>query len=277
MNAAVGVATDLLREALARRWFLALGGAITLVIVGLGLTLRLEVVDGALAATSFFGHAMHSDIRSADVALRPVFEAATYVIFYGGLAFGVLACSDFAPELLAPGRIEHVLSLPVRRAEVILGTFLGVLAVSVCGTLYGALGFTLVLSVKSGVWTLMPVVGALLACVAFSAVYAAMLATAVFVRSAAISAALGALLTAFGIVASFRSAIVEAFSGGSAAVFLVLTAPFPRIASLANVGTTLATGAPLDVAHLARLVLGTVAFGLACVAVAIWEFERRDY
>src|SRR6185436_18997529 len=235
MRTILAVALDLLHEALSRKWFLALGLAITLLIVTLGLTLRLEVVDGALAATSLFGSSVRHDIQSADVALRPVFQAATYVIFYGGLLFGVLSCSDFAPELLAPGRIEHLLSLPVRRAEVLAGTFLEVLCLSACGALYGATGFTLVLSVKSGVWTLRPIVAAVMSCFAFSAVYGAMLAAAVFVRSAALSAAVGGVVFVLGIVSSYRAVISELFTGVASHVFLFVTAPFPRIANLADV------------------------------------------
>jgi len=115
------VALDLFREAARRRWFVALGAGITLLLCVAGLTLRMDVVDGALAATRLFGKVIHTDIRSVDVALRPVFRAAAYVIFYGGLAFFILACSDFAPSLLAPGRIEHLLSLPVQRWQLLGG------------------------------------------------------------------------------------------------------------------------------------------------------------
>ena len=93
-------------------------------------SLRLEVVDGALAATRLFGQPLVHDIQSADVALRPVFLAASQLVFWGGLAFGVLSCADFAPALLSPGRIEHLLSLPVRRWELLAGTFLGVLVLA---------------------------------------------------------------------------------------------------------------------------------------------------
>ena len=96
-----------------RRWFLALGLAITVILFIMGAALRLDVVDGALAATRLFGRELHTNIRSVDVALRPVFQAASYIVFYGGLLFGILSCADFAPSLLSPGRIEHLLSLPV--------------------------------------------------------------------------------------------------------------------------------------------------------------------
>lgn len=277
MNTTLAVAMDLVREALSRKWFLALGIAITLLIVTLGLTLRFEVVDGALAASSLFGATLHHDIQAADVALRPVFQAATYVIFYGGLLFGVLSCSDFAPELLAPGRIEHILSLPVRRAEVLAGTFLGVLALSATGALYGAAGFTLVLSAKSGVWTLRPILAAVLSCFAFSSVYGAMLAAAVFVRSAALSAAVGGVVFVLGIVSSHRAVIAELFTGVAGRLFLVVTAPFPRVSSLADVASSLSTGTAVDWLGLLRMLCGTTLFALAGLALAVWGMERRDY
>ena len=106
----------------------------------MGLSLRMEVVDGALAATRLFGKLVHHDIQSADVALRPVFKVASYLLYYGGLAFGILACADFGPSLFSPGRIEHLPALPVRRWQLLVGTYLGVLALSLLGALYGAGG-----------------------------------------------------------------------------------------------------------------------------------------
>src|SRR5262245_10628356 len=194
MRAVLTIAMDLFREAASRRWFLALGLGITILLCVLGLTLRMDVVDGALAATRLFGKVVHTDIRSIDVALRPVFRAAAYVIFYGGLGFGILACADFAPSLLAPGRIEHLLSLPVPRWVLLAGTILGVLGLSLIFALYGAGGFTLLFAVKTGVVTGRPVLAALLASVTFTAIYGGMLAASLFVRSAALSAATGAVL-----------------------------------------------------------------------------------
>ena len=112
----------------AREFSEILAGLPLEVVTPAALGLRLEVVDGALAASRLFGGAVGGGIQAVDVALRPLFTGVAYVVFYAGLAFGVLACADFAPTLLAPGRIEHLLSLPVRRAELVVGTFLGVLA-----------------------------------------------------------------------------------------------------------------------------------------------------
>ena len=127
------VAADLLREAMSRKWFLGLFIAVTLVLCVIGLSLRMDVVDGALAGISLFGKIFDDQVMSVDVALRPVFAAATAMTYFGGTLFLILACADFGPELFAPGRIEQLLSLPVRRWQLLLGTWLGVQAIRYSG------------------------------------------------------------------------------------------------------------------------------------------------
>lgn len=277
MMSAARVAMDILREAVARRWFIAFALALTLVNAGVLLGLRMDVVDGALAATRLFGSHLGHDIRAADVVLRHVFEVATYLAFYGGLGFGVLACSDFGPELLAPGRIEHLLSLPVRRVELLTGTFLGVMSLCLLGTAYGAGGFFLILCAKSGVWTWQPFVAMFLSASAFFAIYAAMLAAAVFVRSAALSAAVGGVVCAAGALAAQRDSVEALLEPGLGRdLVLALLAPLPRISELANVAAAIAVGEPAG-AGAWRLVLGAMLFGLATLAVGAWRLEGKDF
>lgn len=278
MRAALTVAGDLLREAASRRWFLALGLGITTALVVLGFALRLEVVDGALAATRLFGKDIHSDIRSVDVALRFVYRAAAYVLFYGGLAFGIVACADFGPSLLAPGRIEHLLSLPVRRFELLLGTFLGVLALSLLGAAYGAGGFTLIFAVKTGYWTLRPVAAAMLASVTFAGIYGAMLTAAVALRSAALSAAVGVVLFVLGIVAGYRDRLDTFFEAGAAReAFRGVTFVLPRVSALADASADIAASAAVKGDVLASQMVGLLVFGLAALALGIHLFEQKDF
>src|SRR6476620_4965675 len=100
------VAMDLLREAAWRKWFLGLFITITAVLVLLGFTLQLDVVDGAIAGSSIFGEVLFADIRTASSALDPLFMGVTIAAAMGGALFLSVACSDFAPSLLSPGRIE---------------------------------------------------------------------------------------------------------------------------------------------------------------------------
>lgn len=274
----LAVARDLVREARARRWTLALLAGVTLLLLLALFGLELDVVDGALAASRFFGRPAHGSIRAADVALRPLFEGVAYVVFYGGTLFGILACADFAPALLAPGRIEHLLSLPVRRSELVLGTFLGVEALVLGGALYGGLGLTLIVWAKTGVFGWAPVAAAALGALAFTGVYAVMMAAAMAARSAALSAAAGFAVWIAGIVAGNRGAIAPLFEPGVArGAFLALTAPLPRLSQLGSHAARVANGLPLDLRELGIQAGGTALFAAAALAVALAAFERKDF
>jgi len=279
MSSLLPVARDLLREAASRKWFLGLGIGVTLTLLTLGLSLRMDVVDGALAGVRLFGTALDGgDIRAVDVALRPVFMAASALVFYGGTLFMIVACADFGPSLLSPGRIEHLLSLPVRRWELLAGTYLGVLALSLLCALYGAGGLVVLLGIKTGVWTTGPLLAALLATVNFATVYAAMLCVTVFVRSAALGAGSGVALYVVGIIAGQRRDIAPLFEEGwGRDVFEAVTLLFPRISSLGTFAIDLAGGREIVATALVSLLAGFVVFSLGVLSVSTWHFEQKDF
>jgi ABC-type transport system involved in multi-copper enzyme maturation permease subunit len=278
MRPMFGIAGYVLREAASRKFILAFLVGITLVLLVLSLSLKLEVLDGALAATRLFGKEMDTSIRAVDVALRPLFQACAYVVFYGGILFGIVACSDFAPSLLSPGRIEHLLSLPLQRWHILAGTFLGVMTLALCGALYGSTGLLIIFGVKTGYWTAGPLIAALLACGSFAAVYAVMLTTATVVRSAALCAAAGILIFVGGVIAGYRTPIARVFEDGlSRKLFQIVTALLPRLSSLADASADLAASQPPEVKSLETLLVGVVVFGLGVLAVGFWRFEGKDY
>jgi Cu-processing system permease protein len=218
------------------------------------------------------------DIQAADVAVRPIFRGLAYVIFYGSTVFLVLGCSDFAPRLLAPGRIEYLLSLPIRRFELIAGTYLGVLGLGALVAIYGAGGLVVILGFKTGVWTLMPIVAALLGLLAFATIYAAMLATAIVVRSSALSTAVGGVLFIAGLVAGKRDTLLPIWERGlGRTVFATVTLFVPRVSALGNACAGLASAERLAPAALISLLAGFLLFAAAGLALAIWLFERRDF
>lgn len=277
MTQPLHVALDLLREALYRKWFLGLFLAITLVLGVLGLSLRLDVVDGAIAGSRLFGKLLSDDIVQADAVLRPLYTAVAYGSFYLGSLFLCVSCSDFAPNLLQPGRIEHLLALPVTRWNLVLGTYLGVLGLGALCTGYGALGVTVLFGVKTGLWSGRLLWGSLLGMVGFAAVYAVMLAAVFFVRSAALSAASGVSLLVLGVLSTQRNLVIAVMEPGAGRdVFGALMQPIPRLFALATAGADLAAGRGLDGAHTAELVLSVLAFSAALLALTTWRFERMD-
>jgi Cu-processing system permease protein len=272
------VAWDVLREAASRRWILVMGVVITLALVLMTLGLQMELVEGSLSATRLFGHDVSTDIRPADIALRPIFHAAAYVITYVGLPFGILACADFAPKLLAPGRIEHLLSLPLRRWELLGGTLLGVLVLATLAAVYAAGGLTLVLGFKTGVWEPGLILAALITAVSFTAIYAAMLVASVFVRSTALAAGVGFALFWAGVVSGYRVELGRLFQPGiGRACFAGVTLLVPRVSALADAASAFASHAPVELARFLAMVAGALVFTLAAFGVGAVQFARKDY
>ncbi|MBL8937214.1 MAG: ABC transporter permease subunit [Archangium sp.] len=277
MKQALRVAFDLLLEARRRRWFLALFGGITLVLVVLGFSLELEVVDGALAGSKLFGSLLFDDIVSADRVLSGVYLGAAYAAFYGGAFFLAVACSDFAPELLAPGRIELLLSLPIARWQLLFGTYLGVLVITALGIVYGAAGLSVLLGVKTGLWSATLLLGSLVGLAGFAAIYAVMVCVTFFVRSAAVSGAAGVVTLVLGVLASYRESLVTLMEPGvGRTLFSWVMLPMPRLGTLATVSARIAAEQALEPEVVTRLLMGTGVFTFALLAVAAWRFERMD-
>ena len=272
------VALDLLLEARRRRWFLALFGVITLVLLALGLSLELDVVDGAIAGSKLFGAVLLDDIRVGETVLGAVYFAVATVSFFGGALFLSVACSDFAVELLSPGRIEHLLSLPVARWQLLFGTYLGVMTLTAASVLYGAGGLTVLLGFKSGLWSWGLVAGSVIGWVGFAALYATMLMVAFFVRSAAASASAGLGTLVLGILASNREPLAMALEPGLGRwAFRAVVMPFPRLGDLGRTSALIAMGRPIDALATGRLMLACFVFSAALLSVATWRFEQGDF
>jgi len=244
----------------------------------LGFSLQLEVVDGAIAGSKLFGEFLSKDIVSANRVMSGTSMAVSYLGFYGGAFFLAIACSDFAPELLAPGRIEHLLSLPVARWQLLFGTFLGVVSLALLASLYGAGGLTLLLGVKTGVWNIKLLLGSLVGWTGFCAIYAAMLTSNLFIRSAALSGAFGVLTLLLGVASSFREAICMALEEGyQRTAFNWAMLPIPRLGTLAITAAELAGSREVKTEALIRLLGGCLLFSVALLSVATWRFERKDF
>ncbi len=272
------IAADVVREAFARRYMIALFGFIVLFLIGLTLAVDLEIVEGALAAGRLFGTNLTNAIVPVDVVLRSIFQVVALFTFYVGLLFGVVASADIAPKMLAPGRVELLLSLPVRRTELVLGTYLGVGVIASLTTAFAVGGVSLVLFYKAELVTSAPALGALMAVAGFLPLYGAMLLATSLVRSSALAAGAGIFLYLAGLVTSDREQFLGFFRDGLARELLgVVIAPLPRLGALADAGAAAASGDGVSWAVLFPVLGGALAFTGATVALACFLVSGKDY
>lgn len=274
----INVALEVLREAIHRKWFLGIVLGISILLLIMWNVLQFEIVDGALAATELFGDLMGSTIQSADVALRPAFRAASYIIFYGVLIFGIAVCAPLATTLLAPGRIDYLLALPIARWELILGSYVGVLLLTVGGTLYGAAGFMTVLGIKTGVWSTGILLSTTLGSMTFAAIYATMLTMAVFIRYTPAIIIAGLLVMFGGVLGSNIEHIQAEIETQWLSQLLGVVSQFiPRVGRVSHFAADIAGSMPVDEAMLFRSIGGMLFFGLAMLCLGLWHFERKDF
>ena len=273
------VAAELLREAIGRKWVGGLLLAMTVIFIILTWVLRFEVVDGAIAMTKFFGSTMGGgDIQSADIALRPIFRFASGCIFFGGLIFGIFICANFATTLLAPGRIDFLLALPIHRWEIVFGSYLGVLALALAMSLYGSMGIMVIMGLKTEVWEPSIVVSACLSAITFASVYAAMLTTAIFTRFTPLIITVGLAVFILGILSTTRHEVGHDIGWEWLGdLVIIILSVFPRIARIAEYAMDIAGGKPYTLIAVLRSLSGILLFAFATLTVGVWRFERKDF
>ena len=272
------VALDVLRESASSRYITVLFAVLVAGILTLSFALDLEVVEGALAAGRLFGQEVGGSIRPIDIALRPVFQGLAHLVFYLGILFGIVSTADVAPRLWSPGRVELLLSLPVKRWEVVFGTFVGVMSISILAAMFAVGGISGVLFFKGGFATIAPLAGSLVAVVGFMSVYSAMLLASSFFRSATLSAGAGLFTYLVALLTSDRENFLSWFrDGGIRDVLEVLIAPLPPLNALADLGAGVAGGEIPPLMDGLMAVGVTLAFSIAMLLLTSFVVAEKDY
>ena len=277
MTAAPAIVLNVLREAAVRRWLHALALAVTLGLVLLAAGLDTTLVGGVASGVRLFGRLVQADVVSADVAVKPFLRASAYAVFYGCAILMCVATADIAPSLLAPGRVEQLLALPVRRWELVIGVYLGVLILASIAALYAAIGVNVILGWHTGIWSFGVFGATALALLSFSTQYAAMVVVAVVTRSTVLSIAAGLGMLALGVVAGVRDLVAGLLDPGvGRSIFLWLFRIPPPSSALAAAAGDLATGHASAPALAIQAIQFVFAAG-ALMAIAVAAMHHRDY
>jgi ABC-type transport system involved in multi-copper enzyme maturation permease subunit len=276
----LNIALDVVREAAASRYLIVLFGLIILGVVALAFALDIEVVNGAIATGKLFGGSIVGKGKPVSTAefLGPFLGAIVAVTFYVGLLFLIVAVADIAPKMLSPGRVELQLALPIRRSELVVGIYGGVMIIAGLAMFLAIGGGSLVLFVKTQFFTPAPLLGALTAIIGFVTIYGPMLAVAAVARSAALSAGSGILLFIAGAATSDRQFVLSLIRNGfTRDVAGIVIGPLPRLQALAEIGGTAAVHKAIEWTNASAVLGGCLAFGLFFVVAACIVVNIKDY
>jgi Cu-processing system permease protein len=274
------VAVDVLREAVASKYLIVLFGLIFVGLAAMAFALDLEVVNGAISAGKLFGGSFvgKGKTMGAGEFLGPVLAGLSYAVSSGGLLFLIVAVADIAPKMLAPGRVELLLALPLRRTELVIGIYCGVVLIACLAALLAIGGASLVLFVKVELVTPAPLMGALTGMVGFCTVYGVMLAVAAVARSVALSAGAAIIIYIGGVATSDRALVLSLIKNGfTREVAAIAMGPLPRFVNLAEAGADAAVHKPIDWSVTLPVIGGCTAFGLFFVVLACIVVNVKDY
>ena len=171
---------DTFRESLSRKIFWGFLGCSTVLMLLFLLVLHIDIVEGGVAAIKIFGQDFNAgqDVEIGTV-VNAVLGGVSVFLFTAGLFFSVFASAGLIPTIFEPGRIELLLSKPISRPHLLLGKFLGTLAVIGCNLFYLVFGVWVILGLKTDIWQADFLASASLAVYAFAVLLTVVLFVAV--------------------------------------------------------------------------------------------------
>lgn len=199
LTTSIALVRDTFREAFARKIFWGLFGLSTLMILFFLFLLRIDLVEGGLAAVKMFGQTV-SPATDVDRLVRGVYGGIATFLYTWGMFLAVFASAGLIPSVLEPGRIELLLSKPVSRTHILLGRYVGNVLVVSCNIVYLVLGVWIILGIKTAIWSPMFLISIATTIFAFAVLLTVVILIGVLFESAALATMVVAALMIMSLV-----------------------------------------------------------------------------
>lgn len=266
---------DTFREAMARKIFWGFWGCSTVLLLGLLTVLGIDIVEGSVAAVRIFGQDLSGNGVSAEQMVDGVLGGLAAFLFSMGLFLAIFASAGLIPPIFEPGRIEMLLSKPLSRSRLLLGKYLGALAVIGANIAYLVIGAWLILGFKTGIWKAGFLYAGLLAVFAF----AVMLTVVTLIGTAfqsSVLATMGAyLVMVVGSIAAHHERIAPLLNSEFSRNLVRATYwSLPKVFEIGDLSRRMMAGeavtswAPFWTSGL---------FAAVVLSLSLWIFERKDY
>ena len=175
------------RELLSKATLYILLGISTLILLGTLASLSSEKTDEGVVL-KMFGNPVSPPTQLEEIAplVNGMQSGLAGGLFVGIMLFGVFATAGIVPDSLEKGTVDLYLSKPVARWELLLGKYLGSVAVMLAVILYFIGGIWLGFGVKIGIWNLGFLLSSFTMTFMFGCIFSMVLFLGVVFRNAAI-------------------------------------------------------------------------------------------
>ena len=274
LTASVALIRDTFREAFARKIFWGLFGLSTVMILFFLFLLRIDLVEGGLAAVKMFGQTV-SPATDVDRLVRGVYGGIATFLYTWGMFLAVFASAGLIQSVLEPGRIELLLSKPVSRAHILLGRYVGNVLVVSCNIIYLVLGVWAILGIKTGIWSPMFLVSIATTIFAFSVLLSVVILIGVLFESAALATMVAAALMILSLILAQINIMLRLLSSEwSRQIWRTLYYALPKIFDLGKMTLDAIRNRTFD----GFMPIWTSALFAAVVLTgALLIFARRDF
>ncbi|HXP88455.1 MAG TPA: ABC transporter permease subunit [Bryobacteraceae bacterium] len=274
MRITLALVIDTFREALARWIFIGLFALSTLMILFFLFLMRIDIVEGGMAAISLFGQGGRT--QDVERLVQSVYGGIAAFLYTWGMALAVFASAGLIPRVLEPGRIELILSKPVSRTHILLGRFLGNVLVVAGNIAYLVLGVWIIFGNKTGIWA--PRFLAVIATTVFT--FTVLLTVVVILGVLVESTALSTMITMGLMILSpilAQTAVAERLlsSETSRNIWRGLYYVFPKVYDIGNLTLKTVRGAGGSIEWMP--LWSSALFGAVMLAGALAIFSRRDF
>lgn len=270
-----GVFIDTFQESFRNKMFLFFFVVSSLVIGSIGLAMNMDVVNGVMKGVTFLGNEIRVPSFTVQQWVERLQAGIAMLIATIGLFLALMATSTLFPQMLQRGSIDLLLCRPIPRWRLISARFLGGASIMAFNAAYLFIGVWLVLGLKSEVWTRGFPLSTVFAIFAFVVLFSAVMVTSVITENGPAGLLAAYTLLMFSPVLAAHQQITPAFSKEIyRQVFRWLYWVVPKSAETIGAMRRLIMGQPLTID---TVVATSLAFALACYAVTMVYFTRKDY
>ncbi|MGH9665973.1 MAG: ABC transporter permease subunit [Bryobacteraceae bacterium] len=266
---------DTFREALARKIFWALFALSTALIAFFLFLMRIDIVEGANATVSLFGR---TNGRMADVhrLVDGAYGSIATFLYTWAMFLSVFASGGLIPSILEPGRIELLLSKPVRRSHILLGRFAGNLLVVSSNIVYVVLSVWVIFGVKTGIWGNQFLVAIATTIFVFAVLLSVVVLVGVLFESPAVAIMVTiGLMIASPILAQTQTVMRLLSSEWSRNIWRAAYYTLPKVYDVGRL--TLNIVAERSAADAWMPVWTSAVFGAVAFGAALFAFSKRDF
>ena len=270
-----GIFTDTFLESFRNKMFLFFFIVSSLCIGSIALAMNMDAVNGVMQGYTLFGEALPIPKMTVSQFVQNIQAGLAMLIATVGLLLALFATSALFPQMLQKGSIELLLCRPIPRWRIVSARFLGGATIMAFNAAYLFVGVWLVLGVKSGIWTRGFPLSAILVIFAFVVLFSVVMVSSVITENGPVGLLFAFTLFVFSPVLASHERITPAFSKELyRQVFRLLYWIVPKSAETIGSARRLILGQPLEVGVIAGT---SVVFALACWAITVVYFARKDY